>query len=219
MRATQLEQAQAGAGSRRRSSRRGGRRCGRTARRRARASVDSRASTTWRSPTAVSTTPMPRSCERVAQAEVAHHRDRHGAVRERTARQRGPRRRARASGLRRRSRRWRRRRSAGRRRRRSRDPRSAPCREHLGGEGLGMSRAAAGVDVRPIGLGREHDELLAEAPEDLRGDRARGAVRAVEHDAQKRAAAEVARRSTRAEMYSSPADRSCADRPDSPPRR
>ena len=57
---------------------------------------------------------------------------------------------------------------------------------HPLGEGFDMGRAAAAVDVAPVGLGGQRVDVRTQAAEDLRRHTVGGAVRAVEQDAHAR---------------------------------
>ena len=66
----------------------------------------------------------------------------------------------------------------------SASPRSAPVLADRPGHPLGVHRAAAVVDVLPVRLDAERDDLGAQLLEDRRGDLVGGPVGAVDHDGQ-----------------------------------
>ena len=167
---------------------------------------------TWRSPTGVSTTPMPAPAQRAAQPEVRHHRHHDRVVAQHAARvqvERGHRHdlvavdqlavlvdRDHPVGV------------AVEREpeRRRRASTTARC------SALGMRRAAAVVDVAAVGRGVQHVDLGARA----RATRAAptsnaGAVRAVEHDVAARRACGRRARRRRCATYASSAAGAASD--------
>ena len=137
----------------------------------------------------------PRLAHRQVQPEVAHHRGDEGVVGElaRVAHgQREDRHDLVAVDDRRRRRR---RPGSGRRRRRGRCPGRRRARDHRGAQRLQVGGAAAVVDVQPVGLGVDRDDLGARARGRRRARRRDGgAVRAVDDDASARRAGRGGRR-------------------------